>query len=74
VICPGCQQDVEPRPVGFTWWGGMFGAKLFNHCECPSCRARFNGRTGRSNTTAIAIYMVATGALAMFVVYAVMHR
>jgi hypothetical protein len=52
----------------------MFGAKLFNHCECPSCRARFNGRTGRSNTTAIAIYMVATGALAMFVVYAVMHR
>lgn len=74
MICPGCRQDVEPTAVGFTWWGGLFGSRLFSHVECPSCRTRFNGKTGRSNSAAIAIYMVATGALAMIVVYALMHR
>ena len=62
--CPKCQQDVVPNPVGFTWWGGLIGSKIINHVECPACGTRFNGRTGKSNDTAIAIYMIVVGILA----------
>jgi hypothetical protein len=55
---------VDPSPVGFTWWGGLIGAKIINHAECPQCHARFNGKTGADNTGAIAIYMVVVGLLA----------
>jgi hypothetical protein len=39
--------------------------------ECPRCRARFNGRTGRSNNAAIAIYSIAIGAIAVVLVLAI---
>jgi hypothetical protein len=71
--CPRCHVQGEPRPVGFTWWGGLIGPKMLDHVECPQCRARFNGKTGRSNTTAIAIYMSAVGAIAFVLVYALMR-
>lgn len=48
---------MPPQPVGFTWWGGLVGAKLINHVECPACRARFNGKTGQDNTTNIVLYV-----------------
>ena len=72
--CPQCRGEAEPRPVGFTWWGGLIGPRLFNHVECPRCGARFNGRTGQSNTTAIAIYMVVLGALTLGLVLALTSR
>jgi uncharacterized protein (DUF983 family) len=65
MICPKCQQNIEPQPVGFTWWGGLIGSKIINHCSCPACGARFNGRTGADNTGAIAIYMVVVGVIAI---------
>lgn len=68
--CPACQSAAEPRQVGFTWWGGLVGAKLLHHVECVQCRARFNSRTGQSNNTAIAIYMIVVGAIALVVTYA----
>jgi hypothetical protein len=69
--CPKCQQhDVEPRAVGFTWWGGVLGSKLLHHVECPRCFTRYNGKTGQSNNTAITIYMIVVGVLALFVGYA----
>jgi hypothetical protein len=68
--CPSCHQDDEPRPVGFTWWGGLIGAKLLHHVECPRCGARFNGSTGQSNSTAIAIYMIVVGAIALAILVA----
>jgi hypothetical protein len=71
--CPRCQVQDEPRPIGFTWWGGLLGPKLLHHVECTHCRARFNGRTGRSNDTAIAIYMIAIGAVAFMLVFALMR-
>ena len=69
--CPKCRQDVVPSPVGFTWWGGLIGAKLLNHVACPACGARFNGRTGQDNTTGIVIYMIVVGVIAGALVFAV---
>jgi len=71
MLCPGCQHDVTPSPVGFTWWGGLLGSKLLKHVECPKCRVRFNGTTGRSNNTAIAMYLMVAGLLAVIVGYTI---
>ena len=68
--CPKCQRDIVPQAVGFTWWGGLIGSKIINHCSCPACGARFNGRTGGDNTGAIAIYMVVVGVIAIVLFYA----
>jgi hypothetical protein len=57
VTCPKCAADVEPLPVGFTWWGGFVGPKMLKHVECPACHARFNGETGTSNEGAIRLYI-----------------
>lgn len=58
VPCPKCG-DVNVQKVGFTWWGGVLGPSLFCHCKCGRCGATFNGKTGKSNDTAIAVYLVA---------------
>ena len=57
--------------MGFTWWGGMIGAKLLHHVECLQCRARFNANTGGDNRGAIAIYMIVVGVLAVALMYAI---
>jgi hypothetical protein len=71
MICPGCRQDVAPTPVGFTWWGGVLGPKLLHHVQCPSCRVRFNGLRGTSNTRWIAAYLGIAGVLAVIIGYLV---
>jgi hypothetical protein len=71
MICPACRTDVNPTPVGFTWWGGLLGAKLLSHVECPSCKARFNGKTGQDNTSAIVLYCVVVGAFMIGLVYVI---
>lgn len=45
------------KRVTFTWWGGLLGPKLFTHVTCVRCGTAYNGKTGRSNNTAIAIYV-----------------
>jgi hypothetical protein len=35
----------------------VLGPKLFHHVRCCACRTEYNGKTGKSNTTAIAIYV-----------------
>ena len=72
--CPKCQQDVVPHPVGFTWWGGLIGSKIISHVECPSCGGRFNGKTGKSNDGAIAIYMIVVSVLAFGLMFAIMRH
>jgi hypothetical protein len=74
MICPRCQQDVTPSPLGFTWWGGVLGPRLLSHVECPACRHRFNGKTGRDNTAAIVVYSVVIGAIAFVLIYAIFTR
>lgn len=55
--CPRCGQPAA-KPVSFTWWGGALGPKLFSHHKCQACKFTFNGRTGKPNDTAIAIYLI----------------
>jgi hypothetical protein len=74
LACPTCRQTFTPVPLGFTWWGGMIGAKIINHCECPSCHTRFNGRTGKPNDTAILLYVLISGALIGLLAYMVLKR
>jgi hypothetical protein len=59
--CPRCGGS-EAKRITFTWWGGLLGPRLFTHVRCLDCGAKFNGRSGRFNTTAIVIYnLVAIG-------------
>lgn len=55
-ICPHCGAP-EHAPVTFSWWGGLLGPKLLHHVKCLRCGKTFNARTGRTNDTAIAIYL-----------------
>lgn len=54
--CYACGQS-NAQPVSFTWWGGILGPKLFTHVTCQACGVAYNGKTGKSNGTAIAIYL-----------------
>jgi hypothetical protein len=54
--CPKCQNPNVYKP-GFTWWGGIVGPKILNHTVCRGCGFSFNGKTGKSNNVAIAVYM-----------------
>jgi hypothetical protein len=55
--CPKCGARTAQK-VGFTLWGGLIGPKLLSHVKCGACRTTYNGKTGRSNLTAIIIYQV----------------
>lgn len=59
--CPECRcRDAEK--VSFTWWGGLVGPALLTHVRCLDCGTMYNGKTGKSNDTAIIIYVI-TGAV-----------
>jgi hypothetical protein len=60
--CPDCGARGDATAVGFTWWGGIIGPRLFSHVRCNRCGTCYNGKTGNYNTTAIAIY-VAVGVI-----------
>jgi hypothetical protein len=53
--CPNCKTSNASK-VGFTWWGGVLGPKLLNVVKCMQCGSQYNGKTGGTLTTAIAIY------------------
>jgi hypothetical protein len=65
--CPKCGEASSTK-VGFNWWGGALGPKLFHVVRCNRCRAQYNGRTGGSLTKVIIVYqlvaVVVFGALA----------
>jgi hypothetical protein len=54
--CPNCAW-AKAEEVGFTWWGGVVGPKMFNHVKCTQCGTTYNGKTGKSNQQAISIYL-----------------
>jgi predicted RNA-binding Zn-ribbon protein involved in translation (DUF1610 family) len=64
--CPKCGQS-NAKKVGFTWWGGALGPRMFTHVKCPNCGTEYNGRTGKSNRTRILIYFLASFAIAFCV-------
>ncbi len=53
--CPKCGGTTAKR-INFTWWGGALGPRMFTHVKCLGCGTHYNGKTGRSNNTAIAVY------------------
>ena len=55
--CPNCGAYGDATKVGFTWWGGIVGPALFHHVQCNRCGNCYNGKTGKSNNVAIAIYV-----------------
>jgi transposase-like protein len=55
--CPKCG-STNAQKVGYTWWGGALGPAIFHHVKCNQCGATYNGKTGKSNVTAIIIYSV----------------
>jgi hypothetical protein len=71
VSCPKCG-GAHHKAVAFTWWGGLLGPRLFHQVKCLNCGAGFNGKTGRSNTTAITIYIAVTTVIAIVVFVALL--
>lgn len=70
--CPKCR-GTNSEKVKFTWWGGVLGPKLLSHVKCASCGNKYNGKSGKDNTTGIVIYSVIVAILAfglMFVMFA----
>ena len=55
--CPECDSR-DAVKVGFTWWGGLLGPAMLCHVRCLECGTQYNGNTGKSNNTAITIYLV----------------
>lgn len=66
--CPKCGSKIISK-VRYTWWGGLLGPRLLHHTKCETCGYRFNGKTGKSNTTAIIIYSVVLFAIAFAAYY-----
>ena len=64
VPCPKCG-GANIKQVGFTWWGGILGPRLFSHVKCNTCGTTYNGKTGQSNTANILIYLAVTLAVVM---------
>lgn len=54
--CPWCRCPGRADRVSFTWWGGLVGPAILCHVKCRNCRKCYNGRSGKTNDTAIAIY------------------
>ena len=60
--CPSCGVSNATK-IGWTFWGGALGPKMFTHVKCHSCRTRYNGKTGGYNTTGIVIYLAVSLAI-----------
>lgn len=66
--CPTCG-SYDVKKVPYTWWGGALGPALLTYVRCQGCGTQYNGKTGRSNTAAIAVFLVvASVAVAAFFV------
>ncbi|WP_309738153.1 hypothetical protein [Chamaesiphon sp. OTE_20_metabat_361] len=65
--CPKCASD-RAKAIGFTWWGGIVGPKMLTHVKCTKCGTAYNGKTGKSNQTAIAIYVTVSTVVAIVAV------
>ena len=63
VACPKCGGAAEK--LKFTWWGGILGPKILTHVKCLTCGYRYNGKTGKDNTTGIIIYSVIVAILCL---------
>lgn len=65
--CPQCDGTSAKR-LSFTFWGGAIGPRLLTHVRCDQCGTTYNGKTGKSNLTAIIIYQLVGLAIAVAVI------
>ena len=57
--CPKCSKTTA-KQMNFTWWGGALGPRMLHHVKCEACGTAYNGKTGKSNNQAIAMYFLVT--------------
>ena len=69
--CPRCGAQSATK-VGFNWWGGALGPRLFHVVKCGGCRTQYNGRTGGKLTMVIIAYQ-GMWLLVFLVVWALVH-
>src|SRR5262249_12610359 len=69
-ICYNCGADAASR-VGWTLWGGIIGPAMISHVRCGRCGTTYNGRSGKSNDTAILIYVLVSLGIGLAIVAAV---
>jgi hypothetical protein len=62
--CPKCRNSAAEK-LRFTWWGGVLGPKILTHVKCNSCGHKYNGKSGKDNTTGIIIYSVVVAVLCL---------
>ncbi len=65
--CPQCRATSAEK-LKFTWWGGVLGPKLLTHVKCQACGKKYNGKSGKDNTTNIVIYSVVVGVICLALV------
>ncbi len=53
--CPQCQ-NTQTGTVGFTWWGGVLGPRIFSVVRCLNCGLQYNGKKGTRIGGSIALY------------------
>jgi hypothetical protein len=68
-ICYNCGADAGSR-VTWTFWGGIIGPALISHVRCGRCGTTYNGRSGKSNNTAILIYILVTLGISFAIIIA----
>ena len=71
--CPRCG-SYSVKKVPYTWWGGALGPALLTHVRCQSCGTAYNGKTGRSNSAAIAVYLIVATAVMGVLFYLLISR
>lgn len=55
--CPRCPSG-EVGPLGWSWWGGLFGAWLLRYVRCMECGAAWSRLWGRSVPGMIALVLL----------------
>jgi len=69
--CPKCQGRTATK-VGFTWWGGALGPRLFSVVKCTACGTKYKGKTGGRLMKTILIYqgtILVIGGILIYLVY-----
>ena len=57
IACPNCNGR-EAKRIKWTWWGSVYGPKLFTHVRCVDCGYCFNGKTGDNNIIPAVLFVV----------------
>src|SRR5207249_4973420 len=58
--CPNCDAPGDATRIWYTWWGAWLGPLLICHVRCNRCGTAYNGKSGKYNSGAIAVYVVVT--------------